>query len=366
MEAKRTPFYYKHLEKRAHMVNFSGFEMPLFYRGIVPEHLAVRASVGMFDLSHMGEFIVRGDGAFDFVQRMTTNDVLALSMYQIQYSTMCYDDGGIVDDLLVYRLPDGVYMLVVNASNIEKDFDWLRSHLPSSGVVLEDVSDRTGLLAIQGPRAEAVMQKLTDYPLDNLAYYRSAEAEVAGRKILFSRTGYTGEDGFELYLPPDACEPMWDAVEDAGREFDIKPVGLGARDSLRLEMKYCLYGNDIDKTTNPIEAGLGWIVKVHKGDFVGRDAIMRVKEEGTKRKLTSFVLRDRAFPRQHYPIKKNGEKIGEVTSGVFSPSLEKGIALGYIPREYAKIGETVYIEVRGRDYPAEIIKPPFWKKGSHK
>lgn len=361
---KRTPFTHIHQELGAKIVEFAGYLMPIQYHSIQQEHLRVRQSVGMFDLSHMGEFFVRGSGAFPFLQRMTTNDVAALSVFQVQYSAMCYPDGGVVDDLLVYRLPDE-YMLVVNAANLDKDFAWLKEHKPAD-VELENRSDMIGLLAIQGPKSEAVMSKLTDFDLPSLPFYHSGMMSFDGRNTLFSRTGYTGEDGFEIYCAPDQAEALWRLTAQAGKEFEIEPIGLGARDSLRLEMRYMLYGNDIDQTTNPIEAGLGWICKTEKGDFIGRDAIVRMKEEKPRRRLQAMVLKEKAIPRKGYRLFVNGSDVGFVTSGTFSPSLETGIALGYVAAEYGKVGSTVEIDVRGKRVPAEIIKGAFYKHGSHK
>lgn len=363
-EPKKTPFYHIHLKNKAKMVEFAGYWMPIQFRGIMEEHKRVRSTVGLFDITHMGEFEVKGKDSLSFLQKMTTNDVSKLSEYQVQYSCMCYEDGGIVDDLLVYRLPDR-FFLVVNASNIEKDFNWLKEHL-FGDVNLVNRSDETALLALQGPDAEKVMVKLTDADLKNLRYYWASRGKVAGKEILFSRTGYTGEDGFELYMPPEYAEHLWNAVMRAGKEFEIEPIGLGARDSLRLEMKMMLYGNDIDQTTNPLEAGLGWIVKLDKGDFIGKEPTLKLKEEGLKRKLVCFELVDKAFPRQHYSIEKGGRKIGEVTSGTFSPSLKKGIGMGYMDIEYSEIGTKLNINIRGKTYPAEIIRPPFYKNFSHK
>jgi aminomethyltransferase len=269
-----------------------------------------------------------------------------------------------VDDLLVYKLPDR-FFLVVNAANIEKDFNWLKSHL-FGDVKLKDLSDQTALLAIQGPVAEKVMAKLTTVDLKKLQFYWAAKGKVAGKEILFSRTGYTGEDGFELYMPNEYGEHFWNAIMQAGKEFGMEPIGLGARDSLRLEMKYMLFGNDIDKTTNPLEAGLGWIVKLDKGDYIGKEPTLKLKEKGIRRKLVAFELSDKAFPRQHYPIEKDGKKIGEVTSGTFSPSLEKGIGLGYVEVRYSEIGTKLEINIRGKSSAAVIIKPPFYKNYTHK
>ncbi len=361
---KRTPFYDIHLRNNAKIVEFAGFLMPIQFKGIMDEHRRVRSTVGLFDITHMGEFEVRGKDALRFLQKMTTNDVSKLETNQVQYSCMCYDDGGIVDDLLVYRLPSH-YMLVVNASNIDKDFRWLEDHV-SRGVTLENVSDETALLALQGPEAEKVLTQLTDVDLSNLRFYWSAFGKVASIDMLFSRTGYTGEDGFELYTQPQNAERLWYALVDAGKRFDIEPIGLGARDSLRLEMKYMLYGNDIDQTTNPLEAGLGWIVKLDKGDFIGREPILKMKRDGIKRKLVPFVLKGKGFPRKGYEIHKDDEKIGFVTSGTFSPSLEKGIGLGYVTVERSTKGEELDIIIRGKPEKGEIIKPPFYKDFTHK
>ncbi len=363
-EVKLTPLYDIHIKAGAKMVEFAGYKMPIQYHSITAEHLRVRKTVGMFDLSHMGEFIVSGEKALDFLQKMTTNDVSSLKEYQVQYSAMCYPDGGIVDDLLIYRLPDR-FMMVVNAANIEKDYNWLKEHL-TAGVKLENISDNIGLIAVQGPNAQEVMGKLTDDNLDSLEFYHSAEGVVGGYQILYSRTGYTGEDGFELYLEPTVCEDLWWKIADAGEEFDIEPIGLGARDSLRLEMKYALYGNDIDQTTNPIEAGLGWICKLDKGDFIGKNVIAKIKEEKPKRRLVAFELKERGFPRHNYNILHNGEVVGKVTSGIFSPSLNKGIGLGYVPRSLSKAGTDLEIDIRGKHLEAVVVKPPFYKRGSHR
>ena len=367
---KKTAFYNIHEKAGAKIVEFAGYLMPVQYRSITEEHKRVRKSVGLFDLSHMGEFVVSGPGAHQFVQHAVTNDINTLGLGQVMYTAMCYPDGGIVDDLLVYNLGDIIY-LVVNASNIDKDFAYLDSLrktglVASTDVKLENISDETALLAIQGPDAEKVMAKLTDYDLPSLKFYWAATAKIAGVEMLFSRTGYTGEDGFELYMAPKYAEKLWDAAMGAAREFEGEPIGLGARDSLRLEMKYALYGNDIDKTTNPLGAGLGWVVKLDKGDFIGRDALLKVKEEGPRRRNVAFELKEKGFPRQHYPIVIDGKKAGEVTSGTFSPMLEKGIGAAYVPADSSKIGTEIGIEIRGKVIPAEIVKPPFYKQGTRK
>ncbi len=363
-ELKGTPFHALHVKNKAKIVEFADYLMPIQFRGIMEEHRKVRSSVGLFDITHMGEFEVWGDGAETFVQRITTNDVSKLATYQVQYSCMCYDHGGIVDDLLVYRLPD-YFLLVVNGACLEKDFVWLSDH-PSRDVELKNVSEQTALLALQGPKAEDVLKKLTDENLSDLRFYWSTWGKVNGIEMLFSRTGYTGEDGFELYFSPEHAESMWEALMEAGEEFDIEPIGLGARDSLRLEMKYMLYGNDIDQTTNPLEAGLGWIVKLDKGDFVGKEPTLRLKQEKPKRKLVAFELKDQAFPRPHYQIQKDGKRIGEVTSGTFSPTLNRGIGLGYVPVEYSRTGTELDIMIRGKPQKGIVVKPPFYKNFTHK
>jgi aminomethyltransferase len=363
-EPKKTPYFEQHEKFGAKIVEFAGYMMPIQYKSINAEHLRVRKSVGIFDLSHMGEFRVTGRDALGFLQKVTVNDVAALAENQVHYSCMCYPEGGIVDDLLVYNRGDHYY-LVVNAACLDKDFEWLSSHIEGD-VKLENLSDQTGLLAIQGPEAEKVMSKLTDYDLSQLAFYWSAMGKVVGEEALFSRTGYTGEDGFEIYHPPEMADKLWAAVCEAGREFDIEPIGLGARDSLRLEMKYMLYGNDIDQTTNPIEAGLSWIVKLDKDDFIGKDPILKMKEEKPPRRLVAFRLDQKAIPRHGYKIFSEGAEIGRVTSGIFSPTLEAGIGLGYVPRKLSKAGRQFEIEIRGKLLTATVVKPPFYKEFTHK
>lgn len=359
-DLKRTPYTDFHIALGAKMVPFAGYYMPVQYTGIIEEHKAVRGNVGLFDLTHMGEFVVTGQKALEFLQKVTTNDVSALDVGQIQYTCMTHPDGGIVDDLLIYRF-DEYYMMIVNAANIDKDFAWLEKNL-IDGATLTNRSDEISLLAIQGPNAQKLLQELTSYNLDDLNYYHAVETEVAGKTIMFSRTGYTGEDGFELYIPNDLGAHFWKAIHDVGEKYDLAHIGLGARDTLRLEMKMALYGNDIDETTNPIEAGLGWIVKIDKGDFIGRDIIEKVKAEKPARKLVCMVLRDKAFPRKGYDIFTEGEKVGHVTSGTVSPSLGVPIAMGYVATKLSKPGNVVDIDIRGRRMPADIIKPPFYKK----
>jgi aminomethyltransferase len=359
---KKTAFTEIHRSLGAKLVEFAGFEMPVQYSGIIDEHHAVRKNVGVFDVTHMGEFIVRGKDATAFLQRMTINDVSKLFEGRVQYSAMCYDNGGIVDDLLVYHCGDH-YMLVVNASNTQKDFDWLKSHI-SGDVQLQDLSDSYSLLAIQGPHSFATLQKLTKVNLSPIEYYHFVRGTLAGVDMIISRTGYTGELGFELYFDSNAAigKKVWDAIFDAGKEFGIKPIGLGARDTLRLEMAYCLYGNDIDQTTNPLEAGLGWITKLNKGDFVGKSVIADVKESGLKRKLVGFNLSEKAVARHGYTMTAGGTEVGHVTSGTFSPTLERAIGLGYVNTGWNEVGKTVQVNCRGKEVAASVVNIPFVQK----
>jgi len=356
-EPKKTALYDVHKNLGAKIVDFAGYYMPVFYTSIIEEHLKVRSSVGVFDVSHMGEIDFLGDKALDYIQKLTINDASKLDVYQIQYSAMCYPDGGIVDDLLVYRFPDK-YMMIVNAANLDKDYKWIVDN-KIEGAETKNISDDITLLAVQGPKSLDTLQKLTDINLSDMKYYWFTEGKLAGVDMMISRTGYTGELGFELGLPREHSETVWNKVFEAGKEFDIAPIGLGARDTLRLEKKMALYGNDIDQTTNPIEAGLGWITKPDKGDFIGKEAILKVKEEGIKRKLVAFVIEGKAFPRHGYKIYKNDTVIGHVTSGTVSPSLQKGIGLGYVPKEHSRVGEKILIGIRKDKVQAEIIKPPF-------
>ncbi len=363
MAAKPTALTEVHRALGAKIVAFAGYLMPIQYKSIRSEHLRVRTTVGVFDVSHMGEFFVTGADREAFVDHVTVNDVKSLSHGQVQYSCMCKPDAGIVDDLLVYRFPDKI-MLVVNASNAEKDWNWLVQN-QRGDVQLKNVSDDTTLLAIQGRYAAPLVQKLTKTDLSQIKYYWFAEGEVAGAKAAISRTGYTGEDGFELYFGNADALKVWDAVMDAGKEFEIEPIGLGARDSLRLEMKMCLYGNDIDETTHPLEAGLGWITKLNKGDFIGRQALLDVKAQGVKRKLVGLEVEGEGFPRHGYPILSHdgtSEVIGTVTSGTVSPMLNKGIAMGYVPVDSSAIGSDVRMDIRGRRLPARVVKTPFYQR----
>jgi aminomethyltransferase len=362
MPVQETPFVARHRRHNAKLIDFAGYLMPIQYTGIVEEHRRVRSTVGVFDVSHMGEVAVRGRDALAFVQSVTINDASKLVPGRVQYSAMCYDDGGIVDDLLVYHMGDH-YMLVINAANTEKDLDWLRAHRKGQ-VELDDLSARTALLAVQGPRALDTLRSITDVDLEGVPYYHWVRGRVAGIPAVISRTGYTGELGFELYTSAEreGAERLWDALLQAGKEYDIAPVGLGARDTLRLEMGFCLYGHDIDQTTNPIAAGLSWITKVDKGEFVGKGPIGRMKKEGPARKLIGFVVDDRAVPRQGYPLHAGGRPVGVVTSGNFSPTLEKNIGMGYVEAAHAKPGGTIAVLIRNREVPATVTALPFLKK----
>jgi aminomethyltransferase len=360
LETKKTALYDIHAAAGGKLVEFAGYYMPIQYRGIIEEHRRVRTTVGLFDVSHMGEFIVKGPNAEAFLQKITINDVSKLAVKQVQYSAMCYEDGGIVDDLLIYRFPEH-YLMVVNAANLDKDWAWANRHL-IDGVTLTNESDAFALLALQGPMAQKTLQKLTALDLNQLEYYWLDEAEAAGVKMMISRTGYTGELGYELMFENQHAVKVWQAVMAAGAEFGIEPIGLGARDTLRLEMKYCLYGNDIDQTTNPLEAGLGWITRLNKGEFIGREALLQAKAAGLKRKLIGFDMPGRAFPRHGYAIYSNGAPVGQVTSGTFSPSLEKGIGTGYLPLELAVTGTPIEIEIRNTRMPAVVCETPFYQK----
>lgn len=357
---KRTAFHALHTALGAKMVEFAGFEMPIQYSSIFEEHRCVRKNVGVFDVSHMGEIEVRGSDAAAFVQNVTVNDVSKLAPGKVQYSAMCYDDGGIVDDLLVYHRGDH-FMLVVNAANCAKDFQWLRDHADGDVQVI-DRSDEISLLAVQGPNAISTLQKLTSVDLASMPYYTFIDGTLAGVSMTISRTGYTGEVGFELYFSSDVAlsERVWHAIMEAGKEFGIQPVGLGARDTLRLEMGFRLYGSDIDQTTNPLEAGLGWITKLEKGNFIGRDALLKVKQNGLKRKLVGFTMIDeKAFPRHGCDIQVNGSSVGTVTSGTVSPTLEKGIGMGYVAVPHAENGARINIVIRNKEAKAVITKLPF-------
>jgi aminomethyltransferase len=362
--ARPTPFTAYHRALGAKLVAFAGFEMPLRYTSEVREHLRVREAVGLFDITHMGEFVARGDGAGEFLQRAVTNDVLALQVGQAAYTAMCRPDGGIVDDLLVYRLPDR-WMLVVNAATRTKDLAWLQDLVPS-GVTIEDVSDETALLAVQGPLAEAVLRGQVPEAVLQLGFYRLVESRAFEVPAVISRTGYTGEDGFEIYFHPRHAGRVWEGLMSAGKPHGIEAVGLAARDTLRLEMGYMLYGTDIDETTTPLEAGIGWTVKLKKGDFVGREALLRQKKEGIARRLVGFELEGRRVPRNRMPIESDGRPSGHVTSGTFSPSLERPIGMGYVERAPDQPGGTFEVLAGGARLKARIVPRPFWTRGSRR
>jgi aminomethyltransferase len=358
---KNTALSETHIKAGAKMVPFAGYNMPVQYAGINAEHETVRKSVGVFDVSHMGEFILKGDKALDLIQRVTSNDASKLYDGKVQYSCLPNKDGGIVDDLLVYRINDKTYMLVVNASNIEKDWNWI-SQFNTEGVDMKDISDRTSLLAVQGPKAAEALQSLTDIDLASMEYYTFKKGKFAGiDNVVVSATGYTGAGGFELYFDNENAEAIWDAIFKAGEPFGIKPIGLGARDTLRLEMGFCLYGNDIDDTTSPLEAGLGWVTKFSK-EFTNADALQAQKAAGVTKKLVGFEMIDRGIPRHDYEIvDANGNNIGKVTSGTQSPSLQKAIGMGYVNTDFAKEGTEIFVKIRDNSIKAKIVKPPFYK-----
>jgi aminomethyltransferase len=359
---KTTSLTHIHAALGAKMVEFAGYNMPVLYSGINDEHDTVRKKVGVFDVSHMGEFILKGPGALDLIQRATTNDASKLTDGKVQYSCMPNSYGGIVDDLLVYRLSDSSYMLVVNASNISKDWEWLCA-LNTEGVEMHDISDKTSLLAVQGPLAAEALQNLTEMDLKSMEYYSFKKGDFAGcPNILVSATGYTGAGGFEIYFENQYAEKIWNAIMDAGKEFGIKPAGLGSRDTLRLEMGFCLYGNDIDDTTSPLEAGLGWITKFSK-DFTNSTNLKKQKEEGVSRKLIGLEMADRGIPRHgHEVCDSEGKVIGRVTSGTQSPSLGKAIGMAYISKDYASVGSEIFIMIRDKALKANIVKTPFYVK----
>lgn len=359
---KKTKFYNIHEKLGAKIVEFADYLMPIQYSSIISEHKAVRNSAGVFDVSHMGEIFVRGINAPEFVQYVTVNDTLKLFPGRVQYSAMCYEDGGIVDDLLVYKFSEREFMLVVNASNISKDLNWLTEN-NKFGVEIINLSDEYSLLAVQGPNSHELLQNICTDKL-NLEYYHFFKTEIDGQETVISRTGYTGELGYEIYFKgnEDIAENIWNKIFDAGKQFDVRPVGLGARDTLRLEMGFCLYGNDIDSTTNPLEAGLGWITKLNKDSFLGKEALLKVKSDGLKRKLVALTSDEKVFPRHGYDLIANRQKVGTVTSGTVSPVLDKPIALGYVETSQAYEGNVINFSVRGKVVPARIVNLPFVKK----
>ncbi|GAA4413318.1 glycine cleavage system aminomethyltransferase GcvT [Nibrella viscosa] len=361
MTLKRLPLHHIHQQLGAKIMPFAGYEMPVRYTSDIDEHQTVRNAVGIFDVSHMGEFIVKGTDACKLIQRVSANDAALLFDGKVQYSYLPNEQGGIVDDLLIYQISPVEFMLVVNASNIEKDWNWINQHKrDDEDVELINISDDMCLFAVQGPLAAQALQPLTNAKLDSMSYYTFEKTNFAGAaNAIVSATGYTGAGGFEIYVANEQAEGVWTAIMEAGAPYGIKPIGLGARDTLRLEMGYCLYGNDITDTTSPMEAGLGWVTKFTK-DFISADIFKQQKEQGVKRKLVAFELLDRGIPRSHYEIcNAEGEAIGEVTSGTQSPTLSKGIGMGYVPTEYSKPGTEINIKVRDRLLKGQVVKLPF-------
>lgn len=365
-ELKRTPLFPCYGDfAGARCIDFGGWELPVQFSGIVAEHEAVRERAGLFDVSHMGEFLVTGPGAEAFLQRMTVNDVTKLADGQAQYTMMCYPDGGVVDDLLVYRLGAERYMVVVNASNIEKDYEWLRSHIGQDRVTMVDQSEQTGLLALQGPLAEKILSQVTDAPVGGLTPFRFIEsAQVCGKNALVSRTGYTGEDGFELYVASEDAAHIWQGLLEAGGADGLVPVGLGARDTLRFEARLPLYGQELSKDISPLEAGLGFFVKLDKGEFIGREPLLAQKQDGVSRRLVGIEMVDRGIPRTHYPVYAGeaGELIGEVTTGTQSPTLKRNIGLALVAKDFAALGTELWVEIRGKRLRAQVVKAPFYKR----
>ena len=361
MELKKVALNDVHVALGAKMVPFAGYNMPVRYSSDLDEHHTVRKAVGIFDVSHMGEFLVRGSGALDLIQRVTTNDAAKLTDGKVQYSCLPNEEGGIVDDLLVYRFAEEDYMLVVNASNIEKDWNWI-NRFNTQGVTLQNISDEISLFAVQGPQAVAALQSLTSLDLASMVYYTFSRGEFAGvPNVIVSATGYTGSGGFEIYVPNEHARIVWDKIMASGQPYGLKPIGLGARDTLRLEMGFCLYGNDINDTTSPLEGGLGWITKFSK-NFTNAANLRQQKEQGVQRRLVGFAMAEQGIPRAHYKIvNEAGETIGEVTSGTQSPSLGKGVGLGYVQTAFSLPGSEIYIKVRNKNLKAKVAKLPFYK-----
>lgn len=361
MALKRTPLYERHAQLGARLVEFGGWEMPVQYTGILEEHRAVREQAGLFDVCHMGEIRITGTGAVEFLRRMLTNDPETLAAGQAQYTLMCNPNGGTIDDLLTYRLGEEEYLLVVNASNTDKDYVWLADHADTN-VQVRNISDNKGLVALQGPAAEAILQPLTEVDLSALSYYHITDGEVDDISALVSRTGYTGEDGFEIMVNAGHVGGLWDTLLEAGEEHGLVPAGLGARDTLRLEAAMPLYGHELDEDINPLEAGLGYFVKLDKPDFIGRDALAETKKQGLDCKLIGFQVIERGIARQGYEIQHDGETVGEVTSGTYAPYLEKVIGMGFVPPDLTEPGTRIEIAIRGRPVEAEVVKRPFYKR----
>jgi aminomethyltransferase len=359
---KKTRLHSCHEKLDARMIEFFGWHLPVEYSGIMEEHMAVRQKAGLFDVSHMGEIFIRGDQALDLVQYMTPNNAAKLDPGKAQYSALTTHKGTFVDDLLVYFLSDKEYLLVVNASNVEKDHAWILGHAESFDVTVENKSAEYSQMALQGPAAEKILRGLTDVAIDELKAFQYTMGQVAGEEALVSRTGYTGEDGFEIYTMSETPHKIWDAVLESGKHYGCLPIGLGARDTLRLEACLMLYGNDIDETTTVLEAGLRWLIKFKKGDFLGRDVLLKQKEEGINKKIVGFEIVERGIARPHYPVYIKGEKISEVRSGTYSPFLKKSIGLTYLPVEFAEEGTEIAIEIRGKKVNAVVVPMPFYKR----
>lgn len=367
-ELKKTPLHAEHLALKARMVPFGGWHMPVQYSGLVDEHKSVRHTVGIFDVSHMGELNVTGRGATEFLQNMTTNDLTKLSIGQAQYSALCYPNGTLVDDIIIYKRGLDSYFICVNASNIEKDHNWLAEHLPQQGVILENLSQDYAQIAVQGPRSRELVQKIADIRIDNLAYYHFAEGKVLGTPSIIARTGYTGELGYEIYLPAPSASKIWNGLLDAGHTFGVKPCGLGARDTLRLEVGYLLYGQDMDNTTTALECGLSWITKFDKSDFIGKAALITQKASGVSKKLVGFEMQDKAVGRHGYKVfaqdSEAAEPVGVITSGTPSPTLSKNVGLTYLEAENSALGTKIWVDIRGEKKPALVVKKPFFVHGS--
>ena len=362
---KKTPLNQTHIDSGARMVDFGGWHMPVQYSGLSAEHQAVRTKAGLFDVSHMGEVIVEGERAEEFLNHLVTNNVSKLVDGQAQYTVMCYENGGIVDDLLIYRRGQGRYLLCINAGNIEKDWAWIQQQGKAfAGVKMQNVSNEFSQIALQGPASNEILAKLTDYPLADIKYYHFAEVDFLGRPAILSRTGYTGEDGFEIYAPAGQGPIIWAALMEAGAPLGLVPAGLGARDTLRTEMKFPLYGNDIDQDTNPLDAGLGWVVKMDKADFVGKAALAKIKEAGVPRSLVGIKMLDRTIARHGYDVldAEGNEKVGVVTSGTLSPSLGYPVAIAYVKQELKKPGTKLMVKVRDKAIAAEVVATPFYKR----
>jgi len=372
LSGERTHLYEFH-RKHGKIILFAGFEMPVWYKGIIQEHLAVRNQVGIFDVSHMGRVLITERDAEDFLNYVTTNDVSKLTPLSAHYSTMCNEQGGIKDDLLIYRLEEEKFLMVYNASNRAKNFEWLTEYSKAFDVKVEDVSNNVAMFAVQGPKAEQTLQKISSEDLSQVGRFKCTWTKLGNVEVFVSRTGYTGEDGFEVFVwgasisNPDKAFKIWEAILEAGKKFGIEPCGLGARDTLRLEAGMCLYGNDIDEQTTPLEAGISFVVKFHKQNFIGKEALLKQKEQGLKRKRVGIIMLERGIPRSHQEVFKDDQKIGEVTSGTFSPFLKKGIAMAYVSKGHAKEGNQVSIKIRNKYVKAEIVKLPFYqRRGSEK